>query len=295
MNRTIKIALLSALAAFVALAQSPLSNTTLSGALTASTTQVCVASATNINAPSLGAASPTGSILLVEGEAMSVTSAGVSTTCFNVRRGMYGAGQIGGAAAHASGAKVWVLGRTVSTGDTSRPTTATAFLSNRGYNYAGIISASTPPLAGQVSAGTITDVAGKLWFSAMEVDFNTIATGACILNGSTVGTDKWIVALYDNTGALVANSATAGTLTANASAYQCIAFTSPVAVIGPGQYFLVLQGNGTTDTFKAYGAHGAPDSYPTGTVTGGTFGTVPATIAITTTFTASVGPMMSLY
>ncbi len=75
-------------------------------------------------------------------------------------------------------------------------------------------------------------------------------TGACVLNGATVGTDKWIFALYDSSGALLANTAIAGVTTATASKYQCIAFTATVQVAGPMSYYIAVQGNGTTDTFS---------------------------------------------
>jgi hypothetical protein len=151
----------------------------------------------------------------------------------------------------------------------------------------------TPPLA-DVAKGTITDVNGKIWYSSLQVASNFIATGACILNGSTVATDKWILAIYDSTGTLLTSTALAGTTTANASKYQCIAFNAPIGVTGPAQYFIALQGNGTTDTFQAYAANGAPSSYPTGSQTG-TFGTLAAITSIPTTFTAAVGPVMTLY
>jgi hypothetical protein len=291
MNQPIRNFLcLVAFAAF-AFGQSPISSTTLSTSQTSSTTVACLASATNVVTPSLSGAQAGGSILLINREAEVVQSATLSSTCFNVKRGQYPNSYGNGAVAHGSSAKVWILQPVVSSGDTSRPVTAAQFLSNRPYDENQQFM--TPPLSGVVAFGTVTDVAGKTWFDALDVQFNSIATGACIANGSTVTTDKWIVALYDHAGNLMANSALAGTTTAGVSTFQCIAFTSPIAVFGPDQYFLALQGNGTTDTFKAYGTGGAMTSYPTGSVTG-TFATLP-TLTVTSTFTASVGPVMTLY
>jgi hypothetical protein len=152
-------------------------------------------------------------------------------------------------------------------------------------------STFVPPTA--ISNASVTDVAGKIWFSQLNIGNDATLTGACVLNGATVATDKWIFALYDSSGALIANTATAGTTTATASKYQCINFTSTVRVVGPQTYFIALQGNGTTDTFQAYATAGAPTNYGTGSQTG-TFGTL-AAITPTTTFTASVGPVMLVY
>ena len=282
--------LLFVIAAVLASAQSPLSSTTLSGGITAYSTVVCLASATNVTLPSLTSGT-LGSILVTDAEAMQVQAAGPISTCFRVKRGLYANSASNAAAAHSSGAKVWVTGATVSTGDTSRPISTSAFLTQRPYHPFEILA--TPSLFG-VSTTAVTDVAGKIWYGAVEADFSAFATGACILNGATVGTDKWIVALYDATGNLLANSALAGTTTAGASQYQCLAFTSPVALVGPAQYFLALQGNSTNDTFQSYGTGAAPTSYPTGTKTGGTFGVLPS-LTVTTTYTAGAGPLMALY
>ena len=79
-------------------------------------------------------------------------------------------------------------------------------------------------------------------------------TGIGTLNGATVGTDHLMVALYDTTGALIANSAVAGVLSAGANAFQEIAFTSATAPLAPGRYFLAVQCNGTTATTRRMAA-----------------------------------------
>lgn len=288
-TRISQLTLIVCVLSLCAFAQGPLASTTLTGALTSSATTACLASATSVVTPSL-ALGQLGSVLVVDAEAMQVTAAGPTSTCFKVKRGQYANTVSNVAAAHGNGQKVWVLGQTISTGDTSRPVSTTAFLAQRPFQPFEVMA--TPSLFG-VTAAAVTDVAGKIWYGAMEVDVNTFASGACILNGATVGTDKWIVALYDSTGALLANSALAGTTTAGASQYQCIAFTSPIGLLGPSQYFVALQGNGTTDKFQSYATGAAHSSYPTGSQTG-TFGILPS-ITVTTTFTASVGPLMTLY
>jgi hypothetical protein len=181
----------------------------------------------------------------------------------------------------ASGAPQWTrikVGTSLAAVTTNKPYTAFTTLSS--------------PNA--IATTSVTDVAGTIWFSQLYVPYSATLTGACVLNGATVGTDKWIVALYNSNGVLVANSATAGTTTATASKYQCIAFAATVTVYGPGTYYAALQGNGTTDNFQAYATGGAPTNYGTQSQTG-TFGTVAAMTTPTVTFTTAKGPLMMVY
>lgn len=131
----------------------------------------------------------------------------------------------------------------------------------------------------------------------MEIDLPTtkLVTGLGILNGTTAGgTDKHLIAIYDSVGNLIANSATAGLATASASTYQKIALTTPYLLVGPAQYFGCMQTNGTTDTVRM-AVTGTQDNYLTKGVTGQTFGTIPATITVPTTFTTAVGPYLFVY
>lgn len=138
------------------------------------------------------------------------------------------------------------------------------------------------------SLGTnTTPVAGTWYCMDVRVFGNyTAVTGIGFLNGATVGTDKAIYALYDSTGRLVANTDTAGTTTASASAAQELAFTSQVALQN-GMYWTCGQVNGTTTRLRTVAASTFLDKLA-GSFTG-TFGTVPATITPPTTFTADTG------
>lgn len=314
-----------------AYAQLATTNTTLSAAIAANTTtQWCVASATNISVPSAAA---TGTYLFVDKEAVQVTSAGSSATCFNVKRGQLGTSA---SFSHSSGAVVWVGNVATGTGDNSHPFSGGVLTTNVpsgscvataqyslpvivvAPNYSDFAGGLARCVAGQWSVSTlgeaqtqvttvqpytafttlsnsiagvsVTDVNGTIWFSQLQIPNSATLTGGCVLNGITVGTDKWIIALYDATGALVANTATAGTTTAGASLYQCINFTATVSVVGPATYYLALQGNGTTDNFQAYKTGGAPTNYGTQSQTG-TFGTLAAMTTPTTTFTTAKGPI----
>jgi hypothetical protein len=296
--------------------------------------QVCVASATGIVTPSLSG-NTTGSYLMVDAEAMQVTTAGSSTTCFNVRRGALGTSA---QYSHAKSATVWVGNAAVSSGDTSRPFTG-AFISiipsgtcvaSAQYSLPVIITGDTT--AGQIYAGqtyycvggwwtrgdpqfypptpytvfstlvmpnaiattTFTDVSGKLWYSQLNVPYNTKSTGACALN-STVGTDSVIYALWDGAGNLLATTALAGTATAVNSKYQCIAWVNAINLQGPSTYYIGLMGNGTADSWQAYATGGAPSTYAVGVQTGGSFGTVLKLASPSVSFTTAQGPLMTTY
>jgi hypothetical protein len=135
-------------------------------------------------------------------------------------------------------------------------------------------------------------VAGSINLTEIYVPFTQTWTGIGVLNGTVVGTDNHLVALYGSNGALLANSAVAGTVSAGASAMQNRAFTAPITLL-PGRYFLGVQSNGTTATLRhLIAANGANVCT---SVTAGTFGTVPATLTVPTTFTTAVGVIAQLY
>lgn len=138
----------------------------------------------------------------------------------------------------------------------------------------------------------VAPVAGTLNLTEIYVPYWQTWTGAGVLNGTVVGTDNFIVALYGSNGALIANSALAGTLSAGASVFQNIAFTAPV-VLAPGRYFIGVQSNGTTATLRHLLA--ANGSNVCTSATTGTFGTIPATVTPPATFTTAVGVIVQLY
>jgi len=143
------------------------------------------------------------------------------------------------------------------------------------------------------STGT-TLAATTMYCTELQIPYSKYVTGLGILLGTTGGTDKHLVALYDATGNLIANSAVAGATAGTASTYEQIAFTTPYYVVGPVQLFGCLQTNGTTATVRML-VTSVQDQYLTKGVTGQTFGTIPATITVPTTFTTAVGPYEELY
>lgn len=145
------------------------------------------------------------------------------------------------------------------------------------------------------SAATGTTlVAGTFYCEEIDVAYSKYATGLGILLGTTGGTDKHLVALFDATGKLIANSAVAGQTAGTASTYETIPFTVPYYIVGPAQYFGCVQSNGTTATVRME-VTGTQDTYLTQSFTG-VFGTIPATMTtVPTTFTTAVGPYEFVY
>jgi hypothetical protein len=149
---------------------------------------------------------------------------------------------------------------------------------------------------GSVAYGSLgtntTDVNGQLWITDVWVPGPKAITKIGVLQGGTATTDNIMVMLYDVNGILLGNSATAGSLLSGASTFKELSLLATVQVYG-GQYFVAVQGNGT--------AAGAIRTVATNTFTdvlsttaAGTFGTVPATITVPTTFTADLAPIVYL-
>jgi len=147
--------------------------------------------------------------------------------------------------------------------------------------------------AALTAAGTSSvHVAGTMNLSEIFVPHWNTWKGLAVLNGTVVGTDNMLVALYGSDGKLLANSAVAGTLSAGASTFQSRDFLVPVT-LAPGRYFCGVQSNGTTATSNKFvSANGV--NVLTGAIAG-TFGTVPATVTVPTTFTTAQGCVCQLY
>lgn len=151
------------------------------------------------------------------------------------------------------------------------------------------------PVSATTGVGTSTaGVATTLFVTAVTISNNATLTGIAVNNAATVGTNKYIVVLFNSAGVPLANSALAGVLTAGASAWQKVPFTATLAVTGPALYFVGVYINGTTDNFFTIPAAGAYVGFA-GTVTGQTFGTVAAANVMPTTFTAGAGPIVYTY
>lgn len=142
------------------------------------------------------------------------------------------------------------------------------------------------------SVGTnTTDISGQFWITDIWIPFSKTITKIGFLQGGTATTDNFLVAIYDSTGVLVANSNTSGVVLSGASTFKEVTLLTSPQLYGPATYWIAIQGNGT--------AVGAIQTIPASTfvdvlttVVGGVFGTVPATITLPTTFTAGNGPVV---
>jgi hypothetical protein len=312
------------LAASMSFGQTILTMTTLASAVTStSTTSIQLTSSTGLTAAASAIfVADTGS----SGEAMFVNSVSASGGYVGVTRGYQ---TLGKARTHASGALVFIIPNTpaglamntiapsgsctrssepflpvISVGEYGEHTYISDCVGGVWVQGGGIGSLSTTyrvplPATGAVAystpVGTNTTLAATTMYCT-EIDDpgSKYVTGLGVMNGATASTDKHLVALYDATGNLIAHSATAGVTASGTNTYQNIPFTTPYYLVGPAVYYACLQTNGTTATLNML-TTGEQDTYTTKGVTGQTFGTIPATITVPTTFTSVVGPYWQLY
>lgn len=91
-----------------------------------------------------------------------------------------------------------------------------------------------------------TPVSGTVLYGTIFVPRTMSITGLSVLNGTVAGTDSVIYSLYDAGGRLIANTALAGTTASGTNRFQDVAFTSTKLVTGPALYWGGWSANGTT-------------------------------------------------
>jgi hypothetical protein len=312
--------LLGLLLAIPSFGQTLLNVTTLSSAVTATDgVPIVVASATGITAGS--------TVIFVadsgnSGEAMFVNA--VSGTTLTVQRGYQTQGK---ARTHLSGALVFAgpanaFGTVQPSGSCTRSNVL--YLPDIAFGLGGTATTISDCIGGEwvngtfevyntfttevfpqlgsvaytsVGTSTATAATGDEYCSEIDVRQSKLVTGLAILVGATTNdTDLHILALYDATGNLLANSAVAGAVipTTSENKWAKFAFTSPYYVVGPNKYYACEQGNGTTDTFRML-TTGTQDETTTKLYTGLTFGTLSNPITVPTTFSSVVGPIFYEY
>ena len=315
------VAVLLALA-MPSVAQSRLTSTTLSAAVTQTQNFITVGSATGFTASS---ATGTQYIVYVNKEAMRIT--GVNGTRITVERG-----NAGTQTPHASGTRVMVgaagsssagnvtggpFVRNSPAGACTRSAVATLPVINitNGVWYncnggvwlpqTGISDVPNTPLVaacnipiGSVayaSVGTNTaDIADKRMTSSIYVPRTFYATGISILQGGTATTDNITGQLADSGGVVFAPGAAAGVLLAGANTFKNLPFANAQFVTGPALYHGSIVGNGTTaGSYQTVPASTFKDIVTSGT-TSITFGTFP-NFTPATTFTADVGTVFCIY
>lgn len=164
----------------------------------------------------------------------------------------------------------------------------------------GIAQATAPhgfanwqPVA--ATSGTDTTPAdGTQFVTSIFVPVNKTLAGVAYLIGSVGGTDKVYAALYDASGALLANSSVSGggATVGTAANVQTLAFTSTYAAKGPAMYYVGISMNGNTARLRSVPAHTQAGLFA-GSVSQ-THGTV-AAITAPTTFTADKAPVCYVY
>lgn len=149
-----------------------------------------------------------------------------------------------------------------------------------------IHTGGVPPQVNSAFTNVAPDIA-KAYICELFVPANCTVTGIALMNGAAV-TGNIKVGLADSTGVVLATSAT--TAQAGIDTIQRVPFTAPLAIKGPGTYYVLFVASATTANLNTH--------------TYGNFGTGQAdttiaagflTITPPTTFTPSVGPVASLY
>jgi len=214
--------------------------------------------------------------LYVEGEEMFVTGLNTTTYVVNVTRQ--------NPRAHASGVPV-VIGR---------PNWFAGLTAVKPYLSTGLAYLTNVPLdntaLGSYGSDTST-VAGTIFTTEIWVPQNMIPKGMGVLFGTTTSTDKYIYALFDEAGTLVANTALAGTAySGSANTWHEIAFAVTSAIQGPKRYFASVQCNGTTSHIRTLATGLQLRLAKSAT---GTFGTLTLTPPVS--FTQNTGPYVYLY
>jgi hypothetical protein len=311
-------------------AQTALTRTTLSSAVTAGAAinQVVVASATGITAST----SSTQNYILVDRELMLV--AAVNSTTLTVRRSQSGTLAVGhksgaqvlyGSGGTFNSNSGNVSGVFLSGSNSANPTGS---CTRTNQQYLPVISLMSgyengftyDCLGGQWVQGTLPDhpdavplnlvcnvsvgpvaygsagtdtafVDGTTFSTSIIVPQTAYLTGIAVLSGSATG--NLIASIYDSSGNVLAGSATAGTAQSGTNAYTNFPFTAAKLLVGPARYLIGIQTSGTTGKLRTVAA--STFKQVLGTSQTGTFGTVPSTITVPTTFTADKAPYSCLY
>lgn len=145
----------------------------------------------------------------------------------------------------------------------------------------------------------------EIYVAEMAVLWPCLTTGAAPFNGSDA-TDKTQVALFDVNGTILLS--TADTQMSGTDAYQRIPWASEfittpgtataitkAVLLQPGTYYLAQNFNGTTSRFQTFAVGNFGAGKVTSAVYATAFHTTSLTLALPTTFTTVLGPVISLY
>ena len=308
------------LAASMSFGQTILTHTTLSAAVaSSSTTFITLTSATGVTANNTALFVADGL-----GEAMFVNS--VNGTTIGVTRGYQ---SLGKARPHISGALVFVapmsggypsaINTVAPTGSCTRtsipylpvisvglggsPALISDCLGGTWVNGPITAQGMAPTVVLNVSPGNVlytsintngtTLTANDIYCTEIDLPANRLSTGMAVLNGTSVATDHHQYLLYDATGNLIANTAST-TSFGSASEYGQVAWTTSYYLVGPAKYYGCFWSNGTTATVRMLLTQ-VNDFLPAGLISTATYGTIPSTITVPTTFTTAQGAYSYIY
>ena len=133
-------------------------------------------------------------------------------------------------------------------------------------------------------------VAGTIYYGGWVPDYDQTVTNINILNGTVVGTDDLIVGIYSLAGVLLRSSALAGTLSAGADAYQAIALTATLGILGGVEYLVAAQVEGTTAQIQRAQTGFRAGTGRAGSQTG-VFGTMATISSVATAFATAKAPL----
>lgn len=191
------------------------------------------------------------------------------------------------------------------------PASASAIRNNAVTHKSRIITARLFHTGSQGAAlaadfnNTTPGATTEIYVAEMYVPAPSYWTGLSIFNGSDV-TDNVKLGLYDSLGQIIAS--TASTAGSGADAYQRVPFawefitslTAATAIVAPlilqsGTYFAAVDFAGTTSRFQTFSV----GNFGAGKITGAVFATAmistSLTLAVPTTFTTVLGPVISGY
>lgn len=152
-------------------------------------------------------------------------------------------------------------------------------------------SGGVPAILTTSGTNSATNTGGTVYFTECFVPCNMSVTGIAIFNGTAVAGNGKVI-LYNSSGVKIAISAS--TAMSGTTAYQLIPLTGgPIAVVGPATYFIGATYDTSTHDLRGH----VLGTFATGTLASTTYATDSTLTPIvpTTTFTADIGPIASLY
>lgn len=147
------------------------------------------------------------------------------------------------------------------------------------------------PISALTLGSDTSTVNGTIFTTEIFVPTTILPAGLGVSFGTTTSSDKYIVAIFNAGGTLVAYSTLAGTAySGTANTIHEIAFQYTSVLPGPARYWACIQANGTTSHIRTVSASTYLLKAKSAT---GTFGTLSLTPP--TTFTADTGPICYIY